>query len=63
MQCIDRNPDTPNRYGIRAIPTLLFFKYGLLVDKITGAVAPTQIEESIKRILSGAEPAAPFIVQ
>ena len=60
---VDHNSATPDKYGIRAIPTLMFFKQGQLVDKIIGAVAPTQIEESIKRILSGAEPAAPFIVQ
>ncbi|MGD8472288.1 MAG: thioredoxin [Desulfobacteraceae bacterium] len=60
---VDHNPTTPEKYGIRAIPTLMFFKQGQLVDKITGAVAPTQIEESIKKILSGTEPATPFIVQ
>ena len=60
---VDRNPVTPDKYGIRAIPTLMFFKQGQLVDRITGAVAPTQIEESIRKILSGAESAAPFIVE
>ena len=60
---VDLNPATPGKYGIRAIPTLMFFKQGQLVDKIIGAVAPIQIEEALKRILSGAEPAAPFIVQ
>ena len=60
---VDLNPATPGKYGIRAIPTLMFFKQGQLVDKIIGAVASTQIEESIKKILSGDGPAAPFIVQ
>jgi thioredoxin 1 len=60
---VDLNPATPRKYGIMAIPTLMFFKQGQLVDKITGAVAPTQIEQSIKRILSEDKPAAPFIVQ
>jgi thioredoxin 1 len=60
---VDDNSATPGKYGIRAIPTLMFFKQGQLVDKIIGAVAPTQIEESIKKILSRTEPAAPFIVR
>jgi thioredoxin 1 len=60
---VDLNPATPGKYGIRAIPTLLLFKQGQLVDKIIGAVPPIQIEEALKKILSGAEPAAPFIVR
>ena len=60
---VDSNPTTPDKYGIRAIPTLMFFKQGQVVDKIIGAVSPSQIEESIKRILAGAETTTPFIVQ
>ncbi len=60
---VDHNPTTPDKYGIRAVPTLMFFKQGQLVGKITGAMTLTLIEESIKRILSGAEPVAPFILQ
>ena len=60
---VDDSPVTPGKYGIRAIPTLMFFNQGQLVDKIIGMVAQTQIEEAIKKILSGAEPAKPFIVQ
>ncbi|MDO9462591.1 MAG: thioredoxin, partial [Deltaproteobacteria bacterium] len=36
---VDENPATPSKYGIRAIPTLLFFKDGKLADQITGAVS------------------------
>jgi thioredoxin 1 len=34
---IDENPNTPGRYGVRAIPTVLAFKGGSVVDQITGA--------------------------
>lgn len=34
----DENPVTPTNYGIRSIPTLLFFKNGKVVDKLIGAV-------------------------
>ncbi len=49
---VDENPITPGKFGIRAIPTLIFFKDGQAVDMITGAVAKATIENVIKRILS-----------
>ncbi|MEW5948169.1 MAG: thioredoxin [Thermodesulfobacteriota bacterium] len=48
---VDENPATPSKYGIRAIPTLLFFKEGKLADQITGAVSKNIIESGIKKIL------------
>jgi len=60
---IDNSPATPRRYGIRAIPTLMFFKEGEMVDKIIGMVAQTQIEDAIKKILAGAESSQPFIIR
>jgi thioredoxin 1 len=35
---VDHNPNIAAKYGIRSIPTLLFFKGGELVDKQVGAV-------------------------
>ncbi len=40
---VDENPETPGKYGIRAIPTLIFFKNGKIADQITGAVGKTQL--------------------
>ncbi|MBI5556704.1 MAG: thioredoxin [Deltaproteobacteria bacterium] len=40
---VDENPETPGKYGIRAIPTLIFFKGGKVADQITGAVGKTQL--------------------
>lgn len=34
---VDDNSVTPSQYGIRGIPTLLFFKDGKLADRIVGA--------------------------
>ncbi len=48
---VDENPATPSKYGIRAIPTLLFFKNGKLIDQITGAVSKNVIEDGIKKII------------
>lgn len=60
---VDDNPVTPGKYGIKAIPTLMFFKQGKPVDKITGMIAQTQIEAAVKKLLSGAEPTQPFIIR
>jgi thioredoxin 1 len=39
---VDHNPAIARRYGIRNIPTLLFFKNGEVVDKQVGSV-PKQV--------------------
>jgi thioredoxin 1 len=48
---VDDNPVTPGKYGIKAIPTLIFFKEGQVVDQITGMVARTKLEEALSNIL------------
>jgi thioredoxin 1 len=48
---VDDNPVTPGKYGIKAIPTLIFFKDGQVVDQITGMVARTKLEEALGNIL------------
>jgi thioredoxin 1 len=39
---VDHNPDITMKFGIRNIPTILFFKNGDIVDKQVGAV-PKQV--------------------
>jgi thioredoxin 1 len=52
MKCnVDDNPATPGKYGIKAIPTLIFFKGGDVVDQITGMVAKTKLEASLGKLL------------
>ena len=48
---VDENSATPGKYGIKAIPTLLFFKGGDLVDQLRGLVAKDKIDESLKKLL------------
>jgi len=48
---VDENPATPAKFGIKAIPTLIFFKEGKVVDQITGMVAKSKLEDTIKSIV------------
>jgi thioredoxin 1 len=44
---VDENSGTPSKYGIRAIPTLILFKGGEVVEQVTGAVSKSSIKEMI----------------
>lgn len=44
---VDENPETQNRFGIMAIPTLLVMKKGEEVDRIVGALPKSQLESKI----------------
>jgi thioredoxin 1 len=47
----DANPATQARFGVRSIPTLLFFKDGVLVDRVVGAVPRAVLEQRIQQHL------------
>jgi thioredoxin 1 len=52
LKCnVDDNPVTPGKFGIKAIPTLIFFKDGNVADQITGMVAKAKLEEAINNVL------------
>jgi thioredoxin 1 len=42
---IDQNPNTPPKFGIRGIPTLLLFKNGQVAATKVGALSKTQLKE------------------
>ena len=44
---VDLNPGIPTQFGIRNIPTLLFFKNGELVDKQVGAAPKSVLADKI----------------
>ena len=46
---VDLESDLANKYGIRGIPALLFFKNGELVDRLSGV----QPKDKIKNIIDG----------
>ena len=47
---IDQNPETPSRFGVMAIPTLLFFKDGKEALRVVGAVPKSRIEDGLRQI-------------
>jgi thioredoxin 1 len=46
---VDENSASPSKYGIRAIPTLILFNNGEVVDQTTGAVSKSSIKEMISK--------------
>lgn len=47
---VDDNPITPGKFGIRSIPTLIFFNQGKELDKVVGIVAKSKLEEMISKV-------------
>ena len=45
---IDENPETPGKYGVRGIPTMLLFKNGEAVATKVGAAPRSQIQQWIE---------------
>ncbi|MBI5541542.1 MAG: thioredoxin [Bacteroidia bacterium] len=48
---VDNNVGVASKYGIRNIPTILFFKNGQVVDKQVGAVPKKALAEKIDKLL------------
>jgi len=49
---VDNSPVTPQRYGVRGIPTLLIFKDGQVKDQIVGYVSRETIEKALNKLVS-----------
>jgi len=47
----DEQPGIAAEYGIRSIPTILFFKDGELVDQMVGAASKGVFEEKLNALL------------
>ena len=48
---IEENDDLAEKYAIRSVPTIIFFKDGEMVDKQVGAVPKAVLESKIKALL------------
>jgi thioredoxin 1 len=48
---VDKNRQTPAKFGIRNIPTLILFKGGEVAQTIVGAHPKGHIDEELKKLL------------
>jgi thioredoxin 1 len=48
---VDSNPNVSMEFGIRSIPTLLFFKNGQVVDKQVGVVPKNVLSQKLNALL------------
>lgn len=46
---VDENPVTPGKFNIRAIPTLIIFKDGKVLEQITGAVSKANLKNVLEQ--------------
>lgn len=46
---VDENPETPGKFGIRAIPTIILFNKGEVADQSTGAVSKSNLKDLISQ--------------
>ena len=47
---VDENPNTPQKYGIQGIPTVLFFKDGEVAKQLVGYQAQDKIQKAIDEL-------------
>lgn len=45
---IDENPETPSKYAVRGIPTLMIFKNGKLVNSKVGSIPKSALYEWVR---------------
>jgi thioredoxin 1 len=54
---IDEAPQTPSQFGVRAVPTLIFYKGGKAVDTVVGLKRENELKGMIDRLIGA--PARP----
>jgi thioredoxin 1 len=47
---VDENPNTPQKYGVQGIPTVIFFKGGEVAKQLVGYQAQDKIQKAIDEL-------------
>jgi thioredoxin 1 len=50
---IDENPVAPQKYGVRGVPTIVFFRNGEEADRQVGLLPKSKLYEKIEKIIYG----------
>jgi len=50
---VDEHSDVARDYGVMSIPTVLYFKGGQLVDRVTGAVPKKVLADKLEQVING----------
>ena len=48
---VDENPSLAQKYGVRSIPTILFFKDGEIKDQVVGALPKDQFKARLDKLV------------
>ena len=48
---VDENPDTPGKYNIMGVPTMIFFRDGIEVDRAVGVTTFGNMKERLEALL------------
>ena len=48
---VDKNSESPAKFGVRGIPNLILFKNGEVVDSKVGALAKSQLVDFLEQYL------------
>jgi len=49
---VDAHPELAQRFGVRSIPTLVFFQDGEEVDRVVGGLSKTQLDQRAAQLLA-----------
>ena len=50
---VDENQDSPTKFGVMNIPTMILFKNGKEAERIVGAMSKADLQKKLDRALSG----------
>ena len=50
---VDEQPELAARFGVQGIPAIIFFRDGLPVDRIIGAMPPERLRQRVEEHLAG----------